>query len=679
MGIRILFIAAAATLAWSAWPGPAAQGNTDYTFEGLLERISDLDALTAPVTAGCKHVQFSSFDRASKKGPKDFNAWFANGDWAKFLRVEETPAGKEFVMADARGPGVMVRIWSANPKGRLRVYLDNNEKPLLDHPAGDLLDGKVPLFPKPLAGIRGRGHNLYAPIPYAKHIKVTCTVEKFYYHVNLLQYPAGTPIKTMTAWDLAQSERLLHRAAAKLREASAPPRAEKWSPFHLRPVRGGPDKLIGGVALGRPISGRTAGAVTHIMIKDLEAKDREAALRKTLMVLTFDDVETVRVPLSGFFGCGPRAGAWQGLAAGVAKTPEGLVFYNRFPMPFRKKVTMVLENHSGQDVKGKAAWATGPVSGKDAGLRFHAVYRESIDLDTRPHSDFNYLDVKGKGRVVGCVLTIRNPVKIWWGEGDEKVFVDGEAFPSIFGTGTEDYFGYAWGSPELYSHPYHAQPACDGPGNHGITTVNRFHILDPIPFHESVKFDMELWHWRACKVDYMTTTFFYAEAGARDRAPFPAGKAPYWKEPGKYVPPRVAGALEAEEMKFKAESGVVEIQHGGYNWSNDRQVWWMDGKVGTVLTITFDTPEAGRYQVLARFTRAPDYGRHKITVNDSGDAFELDFYARRVRLTKELDIGTFDLKKAGNRMRVKCTGKNKKAINRRMFGLDYLKLEKIGP
>ncbi len=676
MGIRILFLAAAATLAWSACPGPVAQ---DFTFEALLERITDLDALTAPVPAGCKHVQFSSYDRASLKGPKDLKAWFANGDCGKFLRVEETPAGKEFVMVDAEGPGVMVRIWSANPVGRLRVYLDNNEKPLLDHPAGDLLDGRVHLFPKPLAGVRARGHNLYVPIPYAKHIKVTCTQGKFYYHVNLLQYPKEIPIMSLTAWDLAQSERLLHKAAAQLREASAPPRAEKWRAFHLRPVRGGPDRLRGEVALGRQISGRMARAVTHFMIKDFEAKDREEALRKILVVMSFDGVETVRVPLSEFFGCGPRAGAWLGLAAGAAKTPEGLVFYNRFPMPYRKSAVVSLENLSGQDVKGKTAWATGPIPQKNADLRFHAVYREGIDLDTRPHSDVNLLDVKGKGRVVGCVLTIRNPVKNWWGEGDEKVFVDGEAFPSIFGTGTEDYFGYAWCCPEIFSHPYHAQPACDGPRNYGITTVNRFHILDPIPFHESVKFDMELWHWKSCKVDYMTTTFFYAEVGAKDRMPFPAGKAPHWKDQGKYVPVRVAGGIEAEEMKYEAESGVVEIQHGSYNWSNDRQVWWKNGMVGTVLSLTFDAPEAGRYRVLARFTRAPDYGRHKITLNDSGDAFEFDFYARRVRLTKELDIGTFDLKKVGNRMRVKCTGRNKKAVNSRMFGLDYLKLEKIGP
>ena len=75
--------------------------------------------------------------------------------------------------------------------------------------------------------------------------------------------------------------------------------------------------------------------------------------------------------------------------------------------------------------------------------------------------------------------------------------MDGETFPSHFGTGTEDYYGYAWCWPGLFTHAYHAQPRCDGPGNYGRTSVNRFHILDRIPFTKDFKFDMELWHWHA--------------------------------------------------------------------------------------------------------------------------------------------------------------------------------------
>jgi len=67
------------------------------------------------------------------------------------------------------------------------------------------------------------------------------------------------------------------------------------------------------------------------------------------------------------------------------------------------------------------------------------------------------------------------------GEGDEKIYVDGETFPSHFGTGSEDYYGYAWGSTEVFTHAYHNQPRCDDPKNYGNTSVNRFHVIDDIP------------------------------------------------------------------------------------------------------------------------------------------------------------------------------------------------------
>ena len=108
-------------------------------------------------------------------------------------------------------------------------------------------------------------------------------------------------------------------------------------------------------------------------------------------------------------------------------------------------------------------------------------------------------------------------MKDWWGEGDEKIYVDGESFPSHFGTGTEDYYGYAWCWPGLFTHAYHSQSRCDGPANYGRTSVNRFHIIDRIPFTTDFKFDMELWHWTAkCQVNLAVVAYWYAKPGATD-------------------------------------------------------------------------------------------------------------------------------------------------------------------
>jgi len=99
----------------------------------------------------------------------------------------------------------------------------------------------------------------------------------------------------------------------------------------------------------------------------------------------------------------------------------------------------------------------------------------------------------------------------WWGEGDEKIHVDGESFPSHFGTGTEGYFGYAWGSATRFDAPFHAQPI--GGANKGVghTTNTRARMLDRIPFTRSLKMNMELLHWQSnTTVDYATATYWYA-------------------------------------------------------------------------------------------------------------------------------------------------------------------------
>ena len=105
-----------------------------------------------------------------------------------------------------------------------------------------------------------------------------------------------------------------------------------------------------------------------------------------------------------------------------------------------------------------------------------------------------------------------NPVEAWWGEGDEKIYVDGEDFPSHFGTGTEDYYGYAWGSPNLFTSPFHAQTQCEGPATKGNITNLRFRSLDGIPFTSEFRFDMEIFHWEKTSVDYGVTTFWYGVA-----------------------------------------------------------------------------------------------------------------------------------------------------------------------
>jgi hypothetical protein len=101
----------------------------------------------------------------------------------------------------------------------------------------------------------------------------------------------------------------------------------------------------------------------------------------------------------------------------------------------------------------------------------------------------------------------------------EKISIDGEKFPSHLGTGTEDYYGYAWGDPTVFASPFHGQPRVPADPFLGVTVNTRVRPLDAIPFTRSLHFDMEVTSQDTFKkkqnqLDYAVGTMWY-EAPAR--------------------------------------------------------------------------------------------------------------------------------------------------------------------
>ena len=124
-------------------------------------------------------------------------------------RAAFTPDPQGHVLAEMDGPGAVVRIWSANPgdAGKVRIYLDEAKDPVIEAPLADLLGGKwkttidgkeTTPFPDPIACERSRGFNLYFPIAYAKHCKITIDKPDIYYHVDYRTYPKGTEVETFS-------------------------------------------------------------------------------------------------------------------------------------------------------------------------------------------------------------------------------------------------------------------------------------------------------------------------------------------------------------------------------------------------------------------------------------------------------------------------------------------------
>jgi hypothetical protein len=491
-------------LCWAALPAAAADPTPVVNVESLLDRMVDLRWLAREPAAGERAVQFSSYDRATQLEAGKITHPFANGDRGHYLRVDEKNGVREFVLAEAEGPGFVSRIWSANPDGELHIYIDGDDRPALAADFARITDGQVEPFAVPFGHDASRGRNLYFPFPFAQRLKITTTKGDQYYQVDVATLPKGTAVESY-------SPKVLKRAADRIKTTRgvllrSPSDRLGRTLSTTKNVHAQPGQTV----LLADLIG--TGAIAGLQLK-LEALNRDAALARSLLTITFDDAKTPQVaaPVGDFFGSGPGVNPYR---TTVAEVDQDGTMTCRWYLPYRRRASIELTNGTSEPVEGQLRLTLDPSALPEPLMHFHARWRQQDGLRTKKADgtlDWRALDVHGKpGRYVGMVLDVFNPTRAWWGEGDEKVYVDREPFPSTFGTGTEDYFGYAWCDPHPFARTFHAQTRCDGPGNRGNTSVVRYQVLDAIPWHESIAFDLEVWHWESVALQYGTLVFFYA-------------------------------------------------------------------------------------------------------------------------------------------------------------------------
>jgi hypothetical protein len=311
--------------------------------------------------------------------------------------------------------------------------------------------------------------------------------------------------------------------------------------------------------------------------------------------------------------------------------------------------------------------------------RFHAKWHRDIYLPSGRAIDWTMVSTTGRGRFAGVMLHIWNPKGGWWGEGDEKFFVDGEMFPSTIGTGSEDYFGYAWCDPALFQNAFHNQTRNDG-HNRGHVSVNRWHVADNVPFQKSFAGYIEKYYPNSRPTLYAATAYWYLAPGGVD--PYSSAaigdRLGYWKE---IEILRVAGAIEGEKLKVLSKTAgnphEQDLSGFGTDWSGEAHMWWIQAKPGDKLELGFPAPKAGKYRVLAQMTKARDYGVVRLSVNGTPAPESCDLYHPEVIPAPMMTLGTFELKAGENVLGVEIIGANEKAEKAYMFGLDYLKLEEI--
>ena len=289
----------------------------------------------------------------------------------------------------------------------------------------------------------------------------------------------------------------------------------------------------------------------------------------------------VQAPIGDFFGQG-----WDEsypfvsmpLAAGPVDG-RGLVSY--FVMPFSDGARIEVTNETGRPIAAFYYYVDYVEMDKlpeDMG-RFHAWYNHAL-TEAHPDGenewsvlgkqgenttgDENYLilDAEGKGHYVGVNYYVHCPTPMWYGEGDDMFFIDGEGWPSsLHGTGTEDYFNTSWCPKVSYEHPFYGYARLnDDIGWMGRTHVYRFHMTDPVYFDKSLRFSIEHGHDNNLTLDLSSVAYWYQ------------------KDPHKPFPEMPSRA----ERRPKRMIGPSEIHRWRHNWrqnmGEDRQLWGHERK-----------------------------------------------------------------------------------------------------
>jgi hypothetical protein len=647
---------------------------SNLTYVDLVSRLTDLEHLAILPEPGEKTAQWSSYDRASQYDEKTgkYIHWDANADGDGIIRKEN---GK-LVFAEMPGPGCIWRTWSAAPReGHVRIYLDGASVPAVDLPFAGYFDRKNEPFTRPaLVHTVANGCNNYTPIPYQKSCKIVADEGwGAYYHFGYTTFPRDTRVPTFKR-ELSAAENAALDEANRLLTDCQPRYAAPDGTLTITETTLKGDGGSDGSQLDGP------GIITSFRVKpDLPPPpaDREA-LREIILQISWDGERPASVwaPLGDFFGTAPGVNVYRSFPCGM--TADGWFYANWF-MPFAKSAAIKFINQGKQDRRLQYEIRRAPLRG-DASryARFHAKWHrdEFLPTEIERQIDWPFLKTTGRGRFVGLMLHIWNARGGWWGEGDEKFFVDGEKFPSTFGTGSEDYFGYAWSSPELFHHAYHNQTHNDG-WNRGHISVNRWQIADQVPFQKQFEGCIEKYYSNQRGTLYASTVYWYLEPGGRD----PYSPAPLEERLGYYVLPpakKVAGAIEGESLRVLHRSGgdarPQDMAGYGDQWSNDAQLWWTGARPGDQLELALPVEKTGKYKLLAQLTKAEDYGIVQLWLDGEKLGEPIDLYHGWVIATDDLDLGTRDLSAGEHKLTVEITGANPKAKKSHMFGLDYVKL-----
>ncbi len=477
--------------------------------------LTDLSRLAHPLIG--KTGQTGSYDRTG--GNADAIFWY-------YTRAQP----KRAVMADLRGPGCVSRIWvtafDANT-ARIEVFIDGSATPAISAWMRDFFgNGALPPFTPPVATPSTGAWISYVPIPYTRSCRIEAVDARpdnlvIYYQVTYREYPDGEPLPGVFQMPPSAAQQ------SKLTLFS-----QQWTnrgndPKPLLPgqqtLTGSPSIGVGQTATLANING--AGVVTGIRLTI--TPNILDVLSGARIRIRWDGAASYAVnsPLGAFFGSNYAPTAGQALPIGMKNGQ----LYCYWAMPFSNGAVIELVNSTNTAISSAAFNVTYvPLQAADAGrMRFHTDSHSGAPGGGSP--SYRILSATGRGHYLGCVASIK-AFSPNWGilEGDEQIYVNGEAVASILGTGTEDYFnGGFYFSGGTVSLPFNGVSYLDN--NTLLVSTYRLHVTDPVVFRNGIIVDLEHGGVNEAAGNYDTTAFFYRDDDAGQtpaepvHAPLPAG------------------------------------------------------------------------------------------------------------------------------------------------------------
>lgn len=448
-------------------------------------------------------------------------------------------------------------------------------------------------------------------------------------------------------------------------DPKAPPRgdleeASNWDNFNVPP---GETHVL--------LDTEGPGEITHMWLTFLGpepqnwAKNGSANHQEMLLRIYWDGNPrpAVEAPVGDFFAnCFGRRDEVISLPVMVEDGDSYNCFWR---MPFRKSARIEIVNQSEKQISllyYNIDWIKKESIPSDTPY-FYAQYRQEYPVEHA--KDYVLLDTKGKGHYVGTVLAVRTRSPSWFGEGDEKIYIDGETNASIWGTGTEDYFLSAWGLKRTIT-PYSGVPYFDQWGIvGGHTSAYRWHLNDPIVFNTGIRVTMEHFGWMSPdenpnfksmswnerEDDYSSVAFWYQTG-----TPTFDARAPHAKERKLPSLERITvPAREFIDAKYHGIGDAIAQQLEIYD--KPQLLYSPDKAEGAWIELPFEVRTNEPLRLLLNMTKADDFGKYQPSLNGVKLGGPLDFYGSKVE-NQEYHLLDFWPTPGHYTLRLECVGKN---------------------